>query len=261
MRPFFPFYGSKWNMARHYPAPSYSTVIEPFAGGAGYSTFYGVKNAQLFDKDPIVAGLWKYLIQVSPEEIMSLPEMPEVGDSVDNYNIPEEAKWLIGFWLNRGSATPKKSRTAYSARTDKAQLNWSLRAKERIASQLDGIRGWSITEGTYSDAPDTEATWHIDPPYVDKGRYYRIPFTEFDALASWALTREGQVMVCEGAGADWLPFRKLGEFKTSLGSSKEVAYITEQCPDCGTQHDTRPCNEIAASCACCSAITNAKEAA
>lgn len=263
MRPFFPFYGSKWNISRNYPAPAYSEVIEPFAGGAGYSTFYGVKNARLFDKDPIVAGLWRYLIAVTPEEILALPDMPEVGDSVDNYNIPEEAKWLIGFWLNRGSATPKKSRTAYSARTDKAQLNWSPRAKERIASQLGGIRGWTMAEGSYTDAPDIEATWHIDPPYVDKGRYYRHPFKDFEALAEWSLQRQGQVMVCEGQGADWLPFENLGEFKTSLGFSKEVLYLSEVCPGCQGQHSTITCfSEGSASmCACCTDIYNQKETA
>lgn len=263
MRPFFPFYGSKWNMSRYYPTPSYGTVIEPFAGGAGYSTFYGVSVARLFDKDPIVAGLWQYLINVSPNEILALPDMPEVGDSVDNYNIPQEAKWLIGFWLNRGSATPKKSRTAYSARTDKAQLNWSPRAKERIAGQLGAIRDWTMTEGTFTDAPDIEATWHIDPPYVDKGRYYRYPFTEYGTLANWSRDRQGQVMVCEGAGADWLPFANLGEFKTSLGSSKEVVYLTEMCPGCGGQHNTLACRSEGTSdmCSCCTDIYNREDAA
>ncbi|CAH2810259.1 MAG: hypothetical protein PPHEINF_6364 [uncultured Paraburkholderia sp.] len=145
MRPFFPYYGSKWNIARHYPKPSTDLVIEPFAGSAGYATFHDCSRVQLIDADPIIAGVWSYLIRASAKEILALPELPEVGDCVDNYNICQEAKWLIGFWLNRGSASPKKTRTAYSARTDKAQLVWSTRAKQRIASQLEGVSGWSIT--------------------------------------------------------------------------------------------------------------------
>src|SRR5216683_1500274 len=140
----FPYYGSKWNIARHYPSPTTDLVIEPFAGGAGYASFYDAKQVLLIDKDPIIAGLWSYLIKASIAEITALPEMPEVGDSVDNYQIPQEAKWLIGFWLNRGSASPKKSRTAYSARTDRAQLNWGAKAKERIAGQLHLIGGWRV---------------------------------------------------------------------------------------------------------------------
>ena len=225
MRPFFPYYGSKWNIARYYPART-GTVVEPFAGGAGYATFYGVKQAVLIDKDPIIAGLWAYLMRVGAAEIMALPEMPEVGDSVDNYAIPQEAKWLIGFWLNRGSAQPKKARTAYSARTDRAQLNWGARAKERIASQLPGLAGWSIREGSYEAAPDVEATWFVDPPYGDKGKFYRIGFDQFDSLSRWCLQRNGRLIACEGPGAKWLPFYPLGSFKTSKGAATEFVYLT-----------------------------------
>lgn len=231
MRPMFPYYGSKWNIARHYPEPRPGLVVEPFAGGAGYASFYEVRQALLVDKDPIIAGLWRYLIGVRADEIMALPEMPEVGDNVDNYAIPQEAKWLIGFWLNRGSAQPKKSRTAYSARTDRAQLNWGAKAKERIASQLPLIAEWQVIEGSYEDAPDVEATWFVDPPYGDKGKFYRVGFSDFDALGAWCLERKGAMIACEGEGADWLPFRPLGSFKSSKGRAAEVVYVSGSAND------------------------------
>lgn len=233
MRPMFPYYGSKWNIARYYPAPAEQTVVEPFAGGAGYSSFFGVRKAVLIDKDPIIAGLWSYLTKVTPAEIMALPEMPEVGDSVDNYDLPQEAKWLMGFWLNRGSATPKKSRTAYSARTDRAQLNWGFKAKERVASQLHMIEEWVVFEGDYADAPDIHATWFIDPPYGDKGKYYRVPFNDFRSLGSWCRKRLGSVIACEAKGADWLPFKSLGTFKSTKGMADEVVYIAGQHQQAG----------------------------
>lgn len=224
MRPFFPYYGSKWNIARHYPAPV-GSVAEPFAGGAGYACFYNARQVALYDADPIIAGVWDFLIRADCREIAALPEMPEVGDHVDNYDLPQEAKWLIGFWLNRGSATPKKSRTAYSARTDKAQLNWGPRAKERIASQQPLLAGWSITHGSYDQAEPSDTTF-VDPPYGDKGRYYRVGFSDFDALGDWSKARDGLVIVCEGPGADWLPFRPLGNFKSSLGKAQEVVWVS-----------------------------------
>jgi hypothetical protein len=228
VRPFFPYYGSKWNIARYYPAPEHELVVEPFAGGVGYATFYGAKRAHLYDADPIVAGVWAYLMRTTPSEILALPELPEVGDSVGNYDLPQEAKWLIGFWLNRGSATPKKSRTAYSARTDRAQLNWSRRAKERIASQLHMIEGWRVTNAPFDQAEDEEATWFVDPPYGDKGRFYRVPFQDFDRLGRWCRTRRGLMIACEGPGATWLPFSALGSFKSTRGRATEVAYIAHQ---------------------------------
>lgn len=224
MRPFFPYYGSKWNIARHYPQPMRGVVVEPFAGSAGYATFYDCAYVHLVDADPIIAGVWDYLIRATPGEIMALPELPEVGDSVERYALPQEAKWLIGFWLNRGSAQPKKSRTAYSARTDKAQLNWSLRAKERIASQLPMIAHWTVQHAAYDQIQDCAATWFVDPPYGDKGKYYRITFSDYAALGPWCLTRRGMVIVCEGKEAQWLPFRPLGNFKSSLGRAAEAIF-------------------------------------
>lgn len=227
MRPFFPFYGSKWNTARYYPPPR-GQVVEPFAGSAGYALFYDAPKVVLVDADPVVAGVWAYLMKATVAEILALPELPDVGDTVDNYPaLPQEARWLIGLWLNRGSAQPKKSRTAYSARTDKSQLNWGRRAKERIAAQLSGLESWSITCGPYSGSPDTDAdtTWFVDPPYEEKGKFYRVPFTAFEALGEWCRTRRGQVIVCENVGATWLPFEPLGSFKSSKGRSNEALFV------------------------------------
>lgn len=227
LRPFFPFFGSKWNLARRYPPPAHGLVIEPFAGAAGYSTFHGVQRAVLIDVDPIIAGVWAYLIAATEREILALPELPAVGDSVDDHALPQEARWLIGFWLNRGSATPKRTRTAYSARADKAQLNWGPAAKLRIASQLELVRDWAVIEGPYDSWPVPQAaTWFIDPPYVVKGRHYRARFDGHQELGEWAQRRPGQVIVCEGEGADWLPFAPLGSYKTSLGRAEEKVWLS-----------------------------------
>lgn len=232
MRPFFPYYGSKWNIARYYPAPNHPVLIEPFAGSAGYATFYEHPRVVLYDLDPVIAGVWSYLMRATPTEILTLPELPEVGDHVDNYpHLPQEAKWLIGFWLNRGSAQPKKSRTAYSARTDKAQLNWGARAKERIAGQISKITGWRVINASYSEAPDLDATWYIDPPYVDKGKFYRMPFSDYERLGTWCLQRRGLVITCEGPGATWLPFKPLGSFKSSTGKAQELVHIAGGASD------------------------------
>lgn len=225
LRPFFPYYGSKWNLARRYPEPR-GAVVEPFAGSAGYATFFGCADVLLIDSDPVIFGVWSYLLRVTAAEIMALPDLPTAGDNVDNHPLPQEAKWLIGFWLNRGSAQPKKSRTAYSARTDRAQLNWSPRAKERIASQLPALSGWRVVLGSYAEAPDIEATWFVDPPYSDKGKFYRHTFSDFAGLGAWCRSRHGLVIACDGPGAAWLPFQPLGSFKSTRGRADEMVFIS-----------------------------------
>lgn len=224
MKPLFPFYGSKWRDAKRYGAPRGDLVIEPFAGSAGYSTFYAPKRVMLFDVDPYIVGVWQYLIRATPAEILALPDL-DVGQNVDTLKVPQEARWLIGYWLNRGSACPKKTKTAYSARTERQQLVWSQRARERIASEVEGIRHWTVKQGGYEDAPrDPAATYYVDPPYGDKGKYYRFKDVDLSRLGAWCQSLPGHVIACEQVGAQWLPFRPLASIKSTKGRSHEAIW-------------------------------------
>jgi site-specific DNA-adenine methylase len=222
MRPLFPYYGSKWRDARRYPPPG-GSVIEPFAGSAGYSTWHAPQHVTLLDVDPFIVGVWQYLIGATAREILALPDL-EPGQSTDDLALPQEARWFIGFWLNRGSAQPKKRQTAYSARVDRQQLVWSARARERVAAEIDGIRHWTIKHASYEEAPMMDSTYFVDPPYVDKGRFYRFSQVDHDALGGWCEALPGRVIVCEQAGATWLPFRPLASIKSSRGRSAEVVF-------------------------------------
>lgn len=224
IRPIFPFYGSKWRDAKRYPAPHNGVVIEPFAGSAGYSLWWEPEKVLLYDVDPIIVGLWQYLIKVSVEEVLALPDL-EPGQSVDDFDLPQEARWLIGFWLNRGSSQPKKTQTAFSKRTDRQQLVWSQRARERIAAEVPKIRHWVVEQCSYEDMPLEDATYFVDPPYVDKGRYYRFKNVDYERLARWSCLLPGEVIVCEQMGAQWLPFRSLASIKSTKGRSHEAVWI------------------------------------
>jgi hypothetical protein len=82
----------------------------------------------------------------------------------------------------------------------------------------------------FESTPDTEATWFVDPPYAVAGKSYKVRFTDYPRLAEWCKGREGQVIVCENEGADWLPFTPLTDAKAfagrgRLGVSGEVAWV------------------------------------
>ena len=102
---FFTYFGGKWRIAQHYPYPKYDTIIEPFAGSAGYSLHYPERKIILCDIDPIICGVWDYLIKSSESDILALPTVIE---DTRLLNVCQEAKWLIGFWLNKGSISPRK---------------------------------------------------------------------------------------------------------------------------------------------------------
>lgn len=224
MRPFFCYYGGKWRSAPRYPAPRHGLIVEPFAGAAGYATRHHSRRVMLVDADETIAGLWAYLIAVRASEIRSLPI--DV-DHIDSLNVAEEARWLIGFWLNKGASSPRKRPSAWMRAGRHVNSFWGASVRDRIAWQVEQIRHWSVVNGSYAwDVANHEATWFIDPPYVNAGRHYRCANVDYSHLAGWCRTRNGQVIVCENEGADWLPFQPLGAVKATSGR-KRSGYSAE----------------------------------
>jgi hypothetical protein len=227
LAPFWRYYGGKNRSARLYPPPRHEHIIEPFAGAAGYACNYPDRQVTLIDRSPVVAGVWRFLIGSKPEDILAIPDVPHDG-TVDDLDVCQEARWLVGFWLNSGTARPRKRRSTRARREGMSAPNWTGwgdRSRNRIAQQLWRIAHWNIIEGDYTDAPDVEATWFIDPPYDNKaGRYYPCQPDSFEALGAWCRGRRGSVIVCEQAGADWLPFAPLADVKSNHGKSREVMY-------------------------------------
>lgn len=230
LRPFFSFYGGKWRAAPHYPVPKFDTIVEPFAGAAGYSVRHAERRIILIDADPIICGLWRYLIGVSSAEILRLPVDVQHVDDL-GAAVPEEAKHLIGWWFNKGTSAPRKTPSRWmreSARPggSKPSSWWGPEIRDRIARQVEHIRHWRVIEGDYTVAPNIAATWFVDPPYEKAGRLYRVKFKKHKELGCWARKRKGQVIVCENEGAEWLPFQPFMWIRSSSGKHGKT-YSTE----------------------------------
>ena len=248
VRPFFGYYGGKWRDAlKIYPPPEFGTVIEPFAGSAGYALRYHSKKVILCEIDPIVASVWSYLIRVTSREILELPDMPLDGEAtVDDLpaTVCQEAKWLIGFWLNRGVSTPRKSPSLWMRAEIRPGSFWGVRVRQTIASQLHLIRHWKIYNREWwkcpmprktSRNPDRAGTWFVDPPYFGSvGAHYKFGSEQINyaVLAQWCRTRPGQVIVCENKGATWLPFddRTFSAKTTRAKRSDEIFWSNDPAP-------------------------------
>lgn len=226
LRPFFPYYGSKWLAARGYPPPMYPTIVEPFAGGAGYACRYPDRRVVLVELDHRVATLWRWLIEAEPEQVLELPDCPP-GVTVDDLGLLGPERWLVGFHLNRKQTVPARRRSTWL--TQHPRKGWHAGIRKRIATQLPRIRHWQVFEGDYRQASQVvpgPATWFIDPPYEGRaGRAYHKPPLDYGDLSRWSRARDGQVIVCEGAGASWLPFRETWETRGLRGYSREAVYI------------------------------------
>lgn len=224
---FFTYFGGKWRIAKHYPQPQHKTLIEPFAGSAGYSLHYPQKNVLLFDRDPIICSTWDYLIRVKESEILSLPL--KITD-VREMPLCQEAKWLIGFWLNKGSVSPCNIPGKWMRDGWRPNSFWGEVIRHRIASQIAQIRHWKVKNLSYDQIDNQEASWFIDAPYQMSVVRYRLNKIDFDNLAEWCRTRLGQVIVCEQDGASWLPFSPFHTVRAPGGrkgakQTKEVIWL------------------------------------
>lgn len=211
----FYFYGRKKQIAKYYPKPIFNTIIEPFAGSAAYS-LYGdnwKKEIILIEKDERIVKIWEWLIyEATPEEILKLPDL-KIGEKSSNFLHILHAATKQAFYYKTIKVTPVLER------------NWRIN-KKHMAKNLFKIKKWKIILGDYTCAPDIEATWFIDPPYrYESGLGYRNGSNslDYDALAKWALKRNGEIIFCEGGKADYLPFKPLLTLTGVAGKRNEEA--------------------------------------
>lgn len=234
LRPFFGYYGGKWMHAKRYPAPLHRTIVEPFAGSAGYATRYPDHIVILNELDPKVAAVWRYLTAVSAAEVLAIPDVPLDGSVDDLPGLCQEARWLVGFWLNKGNQRPCKQPSAWMRSGKYPGSFWGDRVRQAIASQLEYIRHWVIREGDYRGLDLAgPATWFVDPPYEKMGQHYThgAKAIDFAHLADWCRGRDGQVIVCEAGGASWLPFEPIGALRTTRKGRPAVEAVWLNTPE------------------------------
>lgn len=212
-RYFFKYFGSKWARIGQYPAPTHSTIVEPFAGAASYACRYYDRRVILADTNPRIVGIWQYLLGASSSEISKLPMLHD-GQTTLDLPIPQEARWLIGYWCTPNTSRPMIRPCSWMRQGHRPLSYWSPFVRDMLARQVELIRHWRVVHGSYEHIENRSATWFIDPPYqhVSRGAYHGHP--NFTTLGSWCMSRRGQTIVCEQFGADWLPFQPMANVRT-----------------------------------------------
>ncbi len=218
MKPMISYMGGKHRLSAKMLPPQHDQVIEPFAGGAGYSLRWEPKEVLLIEKNPKIAAVWRYLISASKQEILSLPLD---FDHVDDLDVCDGAKWFIGLKIVQGVAYPSPRRYSWGNKKNISSASyWNERGRKRVADQLHKIRHWEIFEGSYEEAPDVEAHWVVDPPYHTSGHKYPGTNMDYEHLAEWCMTRKGYAVVHETEGAVWLPFNNFHVTNAMNGNNR-----------------------------------------
>ena len=205
-----------------YQPPRYDLIIEPFAGSAGYSLNYSDRDVILYDADERVIRIWNYLIRATEDEIMAIPLM-EVGQDIATVDTTEDARLLLSCLVN--TSPFRNELQAWKGGEEKEKTFtglWCAAKRRSVAKNAEKIKHWRAYHSLYSEVPNVNATWFIDPPYVNFPGVYMVNKTnpiDFTNLGNWCRSRDGQVIVCEQEGADWLPFRYVGQASATRNKS------------------------------------------
>ena len=197
----FPYYGEKRHLAHLYPDPLHPVIVEPFAGSASYALHgdHWKHDVVLVERDDRVADLWRWLIQDADRAaVRALPDL----------TAGERSNELLHIVL---AATRTSIGSDSVVVSPELASQWTV-ARDRMADAVGKVKHWTIVRGPYTAAPDVEATWFVDPPYVgEPGSEYRFGSSalDFEALAAWTQARRGQVIACEGGLGSYLPFEPL----------------------------------------------------
>jgi len=218
--PFFKQFGSKWSAAKLYPEPEWSSIIEPFAGGAGYACLYPTKNVVLYDTDENLSALWRWLIkEATPGLIRAIPLHTQEGTDIRTMNLLPGQQLLLKHWQRTNNVGNCWTISAWGNMP--GQFTESTRS--RLADQIGAIKHWSFAQPDYSKS----ATWFFDPPY-QSNYAYRQPLIDFSALAILVKSLYGQVIVCEGGESpNWLPFKPLATRVTSRRTASNNHHCKE----------------------------------
>lgn len=210
--PFMKWFGSKWRLAKKYPPPKHLTIVEPFAGSAGYSCLYHNRQIFLADTHKNVVDLWNLFIYHS-EQIEPIPVDLPPYSKFESLALSREQELVLNAWQRTNTVTMTRHTSSWGSKPGQ----WIESTKNRLMNQCRMIGHWSVRHATWHETfdrfRDLPVTWFIDPPY-QYGYDYRQPRIDYKLLGEQIRTLKGQVIVCEGIGKngekpDWLPFVEL----------------------------------------------------
>ena len=119
LAPFLSYYGSKFRSGPRYPEPEHGTIVEPFAGAAGYSLRYPDRRVILIERDPRLAGIWRFLIRSRPSDVLALPLLDLDASIADLPSCDPDGRELIRAWLQGGARNGKNTFSSMAKNTSR----------------------------------------------------------------------------------------------------------------------------------------------
>ena len=231
--PLFKWYGSKWMSSRYYSAPPKDhEIIEPFAGGAGYSLRYFDHAVTIAERDEHVHNLWRWLIYGATEhQIREIPlDIPE-GTDIRTIGLSYGQQLLLKHWQRTNNVGNCWTISPWGNKPGQ----WTANTRSRVAPEVHLIRHRKIVQDGFAlldEKRDAHAQWFIDPPYQFNYKYATGPVS-YPRLADAVMALRGRAIVCEaldpktGERPTWLPFETFRDTVTSRRKAHQSHHSKE----------------------------------
>lgn len=231
-------FGSKWLSSKRLPAPEYENIVEPFAGGAGYSLRHSEHKVLLCENDPHLFTLWTWLIKDATEYLIrDIPIDIPIGTDIRTLGLNLGQATLLKHWQRTNNVGDCWTISPWGNKPGQ----WTANTRARVASEVGAIKHWDIFDdgmlalrmaGILAEGHSGNDTWFIDPPYLYNYQYRQAPL-DYANLAALVHGVRGQRIVCEamcpktGRVPDWLPFVPWAERVTSRRKATQSHHSKE----------------------------------
>lgn len=224
IHPLFKWFGSKWQAAPKYPAPKFDRIVEPFAGGAGYSLRYPDKRVTICETNPNLQILWPWLIHEATESLIrEIPIGVPVGTDIRSLGLSTGQSYLLKTWQRTNTTGGCWTISPWGNEPGQ----WTANTRARVAEEVYAIKHWNFEPDglrvlrVAAELGSPSSTWFVDPMYTFNYQYNTKNRHNYEELGRLVRTLSGQTIVCEaecpktGKVPDWLPFVPFGKSVTS----------------------------------------------
>lgn len=234
IHPLLKWFGSKWSATKSgkYPAPEHNQIFEPFAGGAGYALNYCDRQVTIYDRDPLLQVLWRWMIQkATSEQVLAIPVGLPVGTDITSLpDLSIGQALLLKHWQRTNNVGDCFTISPWGA----SPGQWTANTRARVAEEIHAIKHWKVEECQW----DQPGTYFVDPPY-QYNYQYRLKGFDYDKLKKQVdcLPSTSQIIACEaacpktGSVPNYLPFVESHSQVTSRRKtannhhSRELIYV------------------------------------
>ena len=135
--PLFKWFGSKWSASKHYPRPLYDTIVEPFAGGAGYALRYADKRVVLAETNTHLLRLWRWIIDdASKEDVLDIPLGLRVGEDIRTIGLSDGQALLLKHWQRTNNVGDCWTISPWG----NSPGQWTANTRARVADEIQAVK-------------------------------------------------------------------------------------------------------------------------